>query len=325
MPQVSVIIPAYNSMEYLPKTLDTVLCQTFTDFEVIIVDDGSTDSIKDWVKEISDARVRLISQPNQGASRARNNGISNAAGEFIAFLDSDDLWEPTKLEKQLDLFVDAPELGLVYTWVASVDENGKPRGRILKNFAEGKVWQDLVQHNVVECGSTPMIRRSCFDEVGLFDENLTNVEDRDMWLRISCKYDFAVVKEALVSYRQRANSKGKNYQMVEKSASLLLKNAFNSPPSYVDSSQLEELKRQSYGMTYLRLAWKPLKCKQRDHQTAAKFRRQAMQYDPKVVFRKDFIRLTIAIQLMQLLGIQKYDRIMALIYQLRRNFLRFSA
>ena len=101
MSKVSVIIPAYNAMNYLPQTLKSVLQQTFTDFEILIINDGSSDDIVEWSSQISDSRVKLISQINQGVSAARNTGIRNAQGEYIAFIDADDLWEPTKLEKQV--------------------------------------------------------------------------------------------------------------------------------------------------------------------------------------------------------------------------------
>lgn len=323
--KVSVIIPAYNAMRYLPETLESVLNQTFKDFEVIVVNDGSSDETEQWVGRVSDSRVRLISQANQGASKARNTGIANARGEYIAFLDADDLWAPTKLEKQVALLDSHEKAGLVYTWVESIDQNGVSRGRILQPSAEGQIWETLLLHNVVECGSTPLVRRSCFDRVGLFDERLTNVEDRDMWLQIAAHhYDFLVVKEPLVYYRQHPNSKGKNWPLVERSACLLLEKAFADPPSDLDPARLERLRQQSYSMVYLRLAWKPLKSKVRDYKTALQFRKKALEYWPGISRYQDFIRLTIAIRLIAWLGNDNYDRAMSLLYLVRRNLLGSS-
>ncbi len=149
MTKVSVIIPAYNAMNYLPKTVESALRQTFTDFEVIIVNDGSSDDIEKWVDTITDNRVKLIYQKNQGAATARNTGIAHAKGEYIAFLDSDDLWQPNKLKKQVDCLDNNQDLGLVYTWISSIDAKGNYRGKIYANHIEGNVWEKLIQENIV--------------------------------------------------------------------------------------------------------------------------------------------------------------------------------
>jgi glycosyltransferase involved in cell wall biosynthesis len=143
MLKVSVIIPAYNAMNYLPETLKSVLRQTFTDFEILIIDDGSSDNLVQWVSQLVDPRIKLISQNNQGVSVARNTGITHAQGEFIAFLDADDLWEATKLEKQLHTLEDNPAVGLVYTWTAFIDQSGKFTGILLASHAEGNVWEQI--------------------------------------------------------------------------------------------------------------------------------------------------------------------------------------
>jgi glycosyltransferase involved in cell wall biosynthesis len=317
--KVSVIIPAYNAIRYLPETLSSVFNQTFSDLEIVIVNDGSTDETERWVKQQTDPRLRVISQENKGASKARNTGILNSEGEYLAFLDSDDLWAPSKLERQVKVLDTYSDTGLVYTWVTSIDEKGVSRGRQYKNFAEGKIWETLVFHNVLECGSTPLVRRSCFEEVGMFDETLTNVEDRDMWLRIARFYDFKVVKEPLVYYRQHPSSKGKNWPLVERSANSLLEKAFKDPPTYINPSKLKSLKRKSYGMVYLRLAWKPLKSSSRDYREAFKLQQQSIQYWPLILVRKDYIRLILTILLVFLLGSKNYDQVMSIFYFFRRQ------
>jgi len=159
MTRVSVIIPAYNAMKYLPETLDSVLKQTYKDFEIIIINDSSFDVIEQWAAQMENPKVKLISQDNQGAAGARNTGINFARGEYIAFLDADDLWEPTKLEKQVCALQENPEVGLVYTWVNRVDEKGKSIGKPFKSFLEGNVWEKLIEKNVVapssECFVAP--------------------------------------------------------------------------------------------------------------------------------------------------------------------------
>lgn len=317
MPKVSVIIPAYNAITYLPETLESALKQTFKDFEIIIVNDGSTDETEQWVSQIKDPRVRLISQKNQGLSGARNTGITNAQAEHIAILDADDLWEPDKLEKQVRVLDENPEVALVYTWVAFIDEDSKHTGRVFKNCAEGDVWEELTQHNIVECGSVPLIRRSCFETVGLFDRNLGSyLEDWDMWLRIAVDHKFKVVKEPLVYYRQLSSSASRNWEAMEQSFRLVIEKAFTNV-----KPELMYLKKQSYGRTSLVLGWKALQSKAKDYQTAAKFRKQAISYYPQLCFTKEFLRLSLAIAMMQLLGADGYKKVLNLVYSLRRLIL----
>ena len=207
-PKVSVLIPAYNAMEFLPATIASVLAQTYQDFEVIVVNDGSIDDVEGWVNELPDQRVKLVSQSNKGLASARNTGLATAKGDYIAFIDADDLWLPNKLEKQVQLLDTQPDVGLVYTWISLIDETGQPQGKLRKNHAQGNVWVQLTTHNIVECGSVALVRRECFDKVGLFDDTLpfSCSEDWDMWLRIAAHYSFGSVAEPLVQYRCHSNN-----------------------------------------------------------------------------------------------------------------------
>ena len=317
--KVSVIIPAYNAMRYLPETVDSVMNQTFKDFEIIIVNDGSTDHIETWVTSFEDQRVTLITQPNQGASKARNTGIEHAQGEYLAFLDADDIWYPQKLQKQVNMIEGKPRVGVIYTWISSIDQHGQARGQIRKNVAEGNVWATLIKHNIVECGSTPLIRRECFEKIGLFDESLSNIEDRDMWLRIACDYEFRVIKEPLVGYRQHSEGKSKNWDGSERSVLKLLEKAFQNPPKSIQASNITALSRQSHAIAYVRLAWKPLQSVARDWETALTFRRQAVQFWPIIQLDPSYIRLTIAIYLTRLLGGNGYDSARRLFYSVRNG------
>ena len=276
MPTVSVVIPAYNAMTYLPAAVDSVLKQTFSDFEVLIVDDGSTDQTAQWVTQLTDRRVKLISQPNQGAAAARNTGIAHAQGDYIAFLDADDLWEPSKLEKQVQRLEAQPQVGLVHTWTAFIDAEGQPTGRIMTSHGEGQVWSQMVVYNLLRCGSTAMVRRECFERLGQFDRNLRYAEDWDMWLRIAKDYDFALVHEPLVFYREHANNKSKNYEGQLQSFCQILEKAFQSAPP-----ELNGLKKRAYGRAYLHAAWRALVIGQ-DAEKAHFLWRQALAFDPKL-------------------------------------------
>ncbi|BAU66437.1 putative glycosyl transferase [Stanieria sp. NIES-3757] len=315
MPKVSVVVPAYNAMVYLPETISNILKQTYQDFEIIVVNDGSTDNIKEWFTQISDPRIKLVSQANLGLAGARNTGIRESQGEYLAFLDADDLWEPSKLAKQVQVLDSYPEVGLVYTWVAYVDEQGNSTGRVVSNQQEGDVWQELTKGNLVECGSVAMLRRQCFEKCGVFDCNLGSfVEDWDMWLRIASTYPFKVVKEPLVYYRQIANSASRNWEAMAKSYQLVIEKAFANAVW-----QELPLRNRSYGTANLVLAWKTIQCQTKDYQQASYFRNQALKHDPWLLFSKEYFRLTIAIALMSWFGATSYQRFLSFFYILRRS------
>jgi len=313
MPKVSVIIPAYNAMEYLPETLENVLQQTLRDFEVIVVDDGSSDDICSWFEaHVIDARVRLVSQENKGLSGARNTGIKHATSPYIAFPDADDLWDTSKLEKQVHLLDSDPSSGLVYTWVAYIDSQGKPTGRVRKNSAEGMIWPDLTQHNVIECGSVVLVRHECFREVGLFDESLRSIEDLDMWLRMAQHYQFRMISEPLVYYRQHTASLSKNVSVMEDCYRRVIEQAFASAPP-----ELSHLKARSQAAAYVCLGWKPIQVQKRDYKESLRLMRKAIGYDSRVLFSKEFIWLCLAIAAIQFFGDAGYSRVLARVYELR--------
>jgi glycosyltransferase involved in cell wall biosynthesis len=317
MPKVSVLIPAYNAMAYLSETIESVLSQTFNDFEVIVVNDGSSDGTEQWVSQIVDSRVKLISQENKGLAGARNTGIAHASVEYIAFLDADDLWEPIKLEKQVRILEENPEVGLVYTWVAYINEKSEFTGRVVKYQAEGDVWQTLLECNIVECGSVAMVRRSCFDTVGVFDWNLSafNVtEDWDMWLRIAARYPFKVVKEPVTYYRQSSSSASKNLKAIEQGFHIVIEKAFDSAPP-----ELLDLKRRSYGLANFCFAWKALQSRERAYKEAIHFRASALAHYPRLRFSKEYLRLSLAIAVMRWFGPESYEKLLAMFHALRRR------
>jgi glycosyltransferase involved in cell wall biosynthesis len=320
MPKVSIVIPAYNAMVYLPETLASVFQQTFEDYEVIIVNDGSTDNIESWFAQLNNPKVKLITQQNQGLSGARNTGILNAAGEYVALLDADDLWAPTKLEKQVKLLNESTEVGLVYTWMALIDEKGKPTGRVFSAENEGKIWKKLIEFNVVGCGSVPLIRRSCFDKVGLFDRNLRSfVEDWDLWLRMAPHFDFKVVKEPLVYYRQLPSSASRNWEAMAVSYQIVLEKNFKDVPE-----EMQYLKARSNGFINLYLAWKPLQGLTPQPKIAAEFQKKAVSQHPQIIFTQEFWRLSILIFLSKYLGIDHYKDLMSFFYVMRQRLVQIS-
>lgn len=199
MPKVSVVIPTYNRQAYIRRALDSVLAQTFTDYEVVVVDDGSTDDTKGVLKDY-EGRIKCVHQANGGIASARNRGIAESSAPYIAFLDSDDWWGPQKLEHQVRVLDEHPNVGIVYGRMPIVNERGqtigqKPAGVSGRNFQELiEVWGDLPT-------STVMTRRACFEQAGNFDSGVIPMEDIDMWLRISRHYDlYEIEGEPLAFY-----------------------------------------------------------------------------------------------------------------------------
>ncbi len=316
MPKVSVIIPAYNAMTYLSETLQSVIRQTFSDFEVLIVNDGSTDQIEQWVAGLSEPRVKLISQVNQGVSAARNTGITHAQGEYIAFLDADDLWEPTKLEKQVYSLEKNPAIGLVYTWTAFIDESAKPTGVFIISHAEGNVWEQIVVRDMISTGSSPMIRRDCFAKVGGFDPQISGGEDRELWSRIAACYPFAVIKECLTLYRRHPNNTTKNCQKMVQQLRQVIEKTFKSAPT--ESLYLRE---HSYGWMHIFAAWSALLDEQ-NYQQAARYQKQALLHYPQLRFTKMYLRLSVAIFVVRWWGFSGYEGVRNLTRCLNQFFLR---
>jgi glycosyltransferase involved in cell wall biosynthesis len=205
VPKVSVIIPTYNCARYLPEAIDSALAQTYRDFEIIVVDDGSTDNTQEVLARYGD-QIRVIRQSNQGRGAARNTGILAARGEYIAFLDADDLWVPQKLERQVPLFDERPEIG----WACSdaVNFTGSElslQSRFqtlgLRPFPEARVLNVLVPACAIY-SITVVVRASCFAESGLFDVSLPVAQDYDMWLRLATRFPIGCVNEVLALHRR---------------------------------------------------------------------------------------------------------------------------
>ncbi len=312
MPKVSIVIAAYNAMLYLPQALDCVLEQTFQDFELLIVDDGSHDEIKSWAAQLTDSRIRFFSQENAGSAAARNTGISHATGEYLAFLDSDDWWEPTKLAQQVRILDEEKNVGLVYTWVATMDSDGVLEGKVYQNTATGDVWESLIEQDLLVCGSTPMIRRECFDTVGLFDTRFAYAQTWEMWLRIATKYEFQVIPKVLVHYRFHPNNTSKQWQKVESNYKAIIEKVFSELPE-----ERQSFKGRCYGHAYLRTAWKMLQNQGGDCAAAKKFRETALNYCPDLKFSDQCIRLSIALVIVQTLGLERYENFRNLFQHLK--------
>ena len=235
-PAVSVIIPTYNRGWILKEAIDSVLAQEFTDYELIVVDDGSTDDTR-TILDSYGQNIIVLAQANEGVSAARNRGIAESRAQLVAFLDSDDLWLPQKLERQVEFFNSDPDALICQTeetWIRNgVRVNPKKRHQKLS----GMIFEPSLDLCLVS-PSAVMIRKSLFDAVGMFDESLPACEDYDLWLRVSCRYPVYLIDEPLIIKR------GGHKDQLSKAAGLD-KYRIQSLIKLVESGQLSESQTQA--------------------------------------------------------------------------------
>lgn len=232
MPKVSIIIPTYNRAKLISRAIESVLAQTYKDYEIIIVDDGSTDNTQEVLAVYMD-RIRYVRQSNKGISGARNRGIGEVQGEYVAFLDSDDTWVPEKLAVQVEVLDRNKKVGIVYSRMQIFDEEGKPCG-FKPEEKTGKNYLELLEIRGDITTSTVVTRKECFDKVGVFDPNLPPMEDFDMWLRISRFYDIYEVESPILAHyfdhsHQATKNPFKVYEGLVKLETKMLSMADNAP------------------------------------------------------------------------------------------------
>jgi glycosyltransferase involved in cell wall biosynthesis len=213
LPTVSVVIPLYQTERYIAETLQSVLAQTFTDYEVIVVDDGSTDRGPGIARAVADPRVRVITQINRGLAGARNTGIRNARGRYIALLDADDLWEADKLARHVAVLDANPNVGISFCSSRLIDENGADIGMIQSPANTNYDLGTLLCRNPVGNGSSPVLRRAAFDAIAYedaaaartfwFDETFRQSEDVECWMRIAATtpWQLLYIDAPLTKYR----------------------------------------------------------------------------------------------------------------------------
>ena len=222
---VSVIIPAFNAAAHVRRTLNSILAQTYQEFEVIVVDDGSSDATSAIVEEFvtRDARFQLVRQSNAGVGAARNAGILKARGKYVAPLDADDFWVPEKLEKQVArMEQDGNEIGMVYCWSTLIDKDGEPVGLSHPFTLEGRMRHALVLKNLIGNASVPLFRAAALEKVGLYPTRAEQggaqgCEDWDLALRVAEIFRVRVVPECLVAYRQNGSSMSVNAESMARS------------------------------------------------------------------------------------------------------------
>ena len=299
MSTISVVIPAYNAAKTISETIDSVRRQTFTDFELIVINDGSSDHTAELVNAVADDRLQLFSYENGGLPVARNRGIDRASGEFIAFLDADDLWTPDKLELQLEALQKHPKAGVAYSWTTHMSQDGKVFYASSSVSFEGDVYSELLVSNFLTNGSNPLIRRSAIESVGGFDPSLASAEDWEYWLRLAAQWPFAVVPKSQIFYRHSSTSMSNRVDVTEKYNVIVIERVFKSAPQ-----TLQHLKNRSLSNIYQYLTGLILANVKSDVQVKLGGQKlwKAIRLNPRILFNRVTQRYFLKWLLMTLLS-----------------------
>lgn len=207
---VSIIIPTYQRARSIMDSVNSILNQTYSNFELLIIDDGSTDNTKELIESINDKRIKYHQTPsNMGAAAARNYGLKLAEYDYIAFHDSDDTWHPNKLEKQMQLIQENPNYGMVYCKMELINLDRKANATSIPSFMpknetdvtilQGNIFNKLLKENFIGI-PTILIKKECFDEIGLLDDSYKALEDWELMLRIAQSYEIGYINEPLYTY-----------------------------------------------------------------------------------------------------------------------------
>ncbi len=217
MTSISIIIPAYNAGKFIQETVNSVLSQTFADFEIIISDDGSTDSTAEIISQYTDVRIKYLHSPNAGVSAARNKGAAIATGTYLAFLDADDLFYPENLNKKLHFLKSHPEYELAFADCDIIDENSNKTGEPLIGNDEN-VLKNLLSWNrtVIPGPSSILVSRKAYRQTGGFDAKFSTAADQDFFFRIAAEFRCGRIPEPLTAYRKHGSNMHMNIALMEK-------------------------------------------------------------------------------------------------------------
>lgn len=235
MTTISVIIPAYNAERTILGTIQSVLQQTYQSFEIIVINDGSKDHTLELLATIADERLKVYSYPNAGLPVARNRGINHAKGEYISFLDADDLWTKDKLKKQLAALQANPNADVAYSWIAVMLEAEKPNQDFSffsgkRVFFTGNIYTKLLIDNFIGNGSNILARSSAINSIKGFDSDLKSCEDWDYYLRLAAQFNFVVVPEHQILYRKAMGTMTSKGSIMEREGLKVIDRVFKTVP-----------------------------------------------------------------------------------------------
>jgi glycosyltransferase involved in cell wall biosynthesis len=289
MPKISVVIPTYNSAHFLGDAIRSVLAQTVGDFEIIVVDDGSTDNPKGVVDSFAERRLSYVYQENRGPAAAYNRGFKLCRGEYVIFLDADDVLLENALEKWVQVLDNQADVGFVYGQVGMMGEDGRVYRVRKSSFQDisgivdrNRQIRELLFTSRITNSAT-LMRRRCVEEVGGFHEGLTYGEDRHLFMRLAKRYRAAYIAEPMITYRIHSGQLHKrgDPKVLEKAFLLILQEVFEDSEL---ASQFQAWKGQAYSYCYWRVANSAYG---KDMALARRYMRKAVKVYPPVLFRKD--------------------------------------
>ncbi len=287
-PKFSVVIPAYNASAYITDCLNSVLAQCETDFEVIVVNDGSTDNTAQIVATFTDPRIHLLYRPNGGLAAARNTGIRAAKGKFVAFLDADDRWCREKLAAHGQALEADPTASVSYDWSAFIDVKGERTGLSMAQIQKSITYEALLLKNYLGNGSTSVVRRSVLEANNGFDETLERLVDQELWVRLAFKgHHFRLVPRQLTEYRIHPASFTADTERMLKGVGAFLAKVATYAPSSVQ--QLTPLVIACTHRWMARAAFV-----EGNYTQARKHSLQALKYSPQVLWRDQRAPITFA-------------------------------
>lgn len=247
-PLLSVVIPVFNGAAFVGAAIESVLGQAFHDWELIVVDDGSTDDTAAVVSRFTDPRIRCIHQHNQGLSTARNKGIGATTGEWLGFLDADDLWLPAFGSRMLEAALAAPDAGVICCGWQYIDVAGRPQGPARTPSPNSLPIGQLLKRNAFPVMAA-IVRRRCLETIGLFDLNMPAVGDWDLWLRLALAgYRFVCLQDILAAYRQTPGSMSRDASLMLRNGLAVLEKVFSRPDL---APEVRALQQVSYGLCRL--------------------------------------------------------------------------
>ena len=294
MSSVSVIVPVFNAEKTLAETLESVQRQTFSDLELIVIDDGSTDASRDILAAFDDDRLKVFFCANAGVATARNRGLARATGEFVSFIDADDLWVPEKLELQVEALRRNPTAGAAYSWTAFLDEEGRYLFAKERRFSQGYVYSDLLRDFFIASGSNVLLRRSCADTVGGFDPTFDSGADWEYLLRFARLWPFVVVPRYQVLYRLREDSMSGTLSAVEGGYQPFLDREHGSAPPH-SRGYRESLANLRQYQGFLYLSRRPVPDYRR---RAARKVFESIRLQPLGILRPKILKLAMAVLLL---------------------------
>jgi glycosyltransferase involved in cell wall biosynthesis len=256
---VSVIIPVFNGAKTIAQTIASVQQQTFQNLEILVMDDGSQDETIAVVQQLSqaDPRIQIQSHSNRGPSASRNRGLTIAKGEYVSFLDADDLWTPDKLQAQMEALQSVPEAIVAYSWTDFIDGDDRVLHSGLRSRHNGTVLAALLQGNFLESGSNALVRTDWARQVGGWDDSLWTAEDWDFYLRLAAQGPFVCMPKAQVQYRQSDTSHSLKLGQIEQDSLTVVARAFTAVPPELQGLRTKTLANLYQYFVFQSLQGKP--------------------------------------------------------------------